>query len=1338
MKRLLPIFLTAFLMICSCDDDRIIINDDEKGVSMVSDIGDALISGFCEDEDGSIWMCSASDGLYRYDGNSFINYYHDEDAAASLSSKFVNDIHKDSEGLIWLATQKGVDRYDPQIDGFVHYSVSESNNYVMNVIEDGDGNIYSMTKRALFKYDKDEAVFVKKIAFPNRTSMMYWIFFDWNGSLWVMYDHTIERYSRSFELMRTTDISGRIEGAIYDGRNQLLLIIDGRLKAMDVVTNEISDPQGVLKEVAGNEITSMRVLDETCLLIDTKACMYAYNPQYAELKPASELSELNLRSLSHINEYQCLYLDSGKNIWCASINGGHKVLRHNDYFYTLHSSLLSSLEDHAVTASVMNDRYVWTILDNARLMVYDVKARNVLGGMDMRTLTGTNSEFPWRMANVENGHLLFSNDGKAWLCKVGKDGFPIDPVRFSTENPAKKTVFAATMQNGIWAAGIGTDIYHAEIPQTWRSDVRLTRSDPFIDDNAVVATDAVVLENGDLMMSFSDIGLVMVNTWTKELKHILIPGVRNQIYIRRLFVDSGGDVWILSSDKGLFKYLVNDEVVISLGQFVEKDVIDMAQDRDGNIFVLCESKLYLKGAKDDYFRPLWQDMSENSGAGFLLRLPDGQVVLMSDGRFMSMNILAGTASDPLDLSFNLLFTVQRDVIKGVDFCQLSSGDARIKLNSPVSKVSMNFPVVDPLNNDIYNYYYSLNRGGDEWRTTLNNPSVPLYGLRHGTNVIRFKAQSATTLKETPVYTLNFKVRKPVGEKILLAGVILAAIATCILLWVRKIKNKEAAQANYEKKLQEEINRNNMDFFANISHEFRTPLTLISGAADALFDDQSPTDEQKRLANVMKRNCYRMLKLVNQLLDFNKLDKDMLKLNVDLADVADLILRVTDTFEVGARLKNIDLQVDGCDNPFLSWIDSDKIEKCLYNLISNAMKFTPAGGLIEVALKQTGLEEAARCAGKELTSDEMDWLMIEVSDNGVGIPEEKLEYIFQRFAQMERNRHSGGTGIGLSYTRSLVELHHGTIRAYNRTSGDSGAVFRMFLPMSKASYPEEERTGIQEDQMLAQNVEFRNEHEVAVKESTDESRPTVMIIDDNYEFVYYMKSLLSKTYNVVFRFDAMSGYQALEKTKVDVIISDVMMDEVDGLKLCRMVKDNLSYSHIPFILLTAKSTMKDQIEGLNVGADAYLVKPFNQEYLTALISSMIDNRKRIQKILVTSTTSENITEEDMSPADKAFIDELYDQMEQALEDGELNVDLIAEKLLISRTKFYYKVKEITGKTPNEFFTTYKLNRSLELLKSGKYKVSAIANAVGFSSPSHFSTVFKKHFGVFPSQYLQENQ
>ena len=435
-----------------------------------------------------------------------------------------------------------------------------------------------------------------------------------------------------------------------------------------------------------------------------------------------------------------------------------------------------------------------------------------------------------------------------------------------------------------------------------------------------------------------------------------------------------------------------------------------------------------------------------------------------------------------------------------------------------------------------------------------------------------------------------------------------------------------------------------------------------------------------------------------------------------------------------------------DEPLMAWTDGDKLEKIVSNLLSNALKFTPRSGRIDVSL--------------DISDDKVK---VSVADTGKGIPEEQKENIFKRYYQLDNQTKAivnWGTGIGLYFARRLAELHHGSLTVDNRTEG-TGAVFTFVWPINAEAYTNEERRplekGVQELQSK-ELQEFRSyrssditssadggaEHTSVTPETpellhsseSEDARPTILVVDDDTEIINYMRLLFSQDYRLITCLDAESALDEMRAEEPNLVLSDVAMPGKDGYELCQEIKQDIQLSHIPVILVTAKVTAENQVEGLNVGADAYVTKPFEPAVLSALIQSQLKNRERIRKLLTSNTNSqlEDAQLEDaLSEQDKHFMEELYKLMEEELSNSELDVTRITKLLFISRTKLYYKIKGLTGETPSNVFRTYKLNRAAELLKSGRYTIAEIADKTGFSTQSHFTVVFKKQFGVTPSEY-----
>jgi DNA-binding response OmpR family regulator/nitrogen-specific signal transduction histidine kinase len=551
----------------------------------------------------------------------------------------------------------------------------------------------------------------------------------------------------------------------------------------------------------------------------------------------------------------------------------------------------------------------------------------------------------------------------------------------------------------------------------------------------------------------------------------------------------------------------------------------------------------------------------------------------------------------------------------------------------------------------------------------------------------------------------------------------------------RLNRTHAIIATKEKEHEEFINKMNMSFFSNISHEFRTPLSVIKAPINLLAKSSSLKPNEKSIIELVQRSIKRMLRLVNQLMDLSKIEADALQLKVIRADLPHQIKRILEVFEFPAKEKNITLRYSGFEESFFMFIDVDKIEKILANLLSNALKFTPESGEISVSVNIITAKTASSQFSNLNKKYEDYYALIEVSDTGIGIPEDKLEAIFQRYYQIGDQKNATvnwGTGIGLYYTKRLLNLHHGEIMATNNIK--SGSTFSFVIPVAKNAYSDSELLEFIDNIKKEENiVDIKPATTIEPEIAQFNNRETILVVDDDVDIAYFLKNLLKTSYNVLTKYDGESALKSLDTITPSLIISDVLMPGITGYDLCKQIKTNINYCHIPVILLTAKSLLEEQIEGLEVGANAYVTKPFEPEYIQSMVKSQLENRKLLSQIITSQTNTLCVDENVLSPKDKAFLSQLYELLEKELSNSEINISLITQKMKMSRTNFYNKTKALTGDKPNTFFKQYKLNRAAEMLLTGEYNISEVADMTGFSTLSHFSTSFKKQFNCKPSEY-----
>ena len=524
----------------------------------------------------------------------------------------------------------------------------------------------------------------------------------------------------------------------------------------------------------------------------------------------------------------------------------------------------------------------------------------------------------------------------------------------------------------------------------------------------------------------------------------------------------------------------------------------------------------------------------------------------------------------------------------------------------------------------------------------------------------------------------------------------------------------------------------MSFFTNISHEFRTPLTMISGPISTILKDDELDDKNRHLLSIVNRSINRMLRLVNQILYFNKLDNDAISLHLDYIDIVYEINEIIEIFAINGNTQNIHINTFGLYESFFILLDRDKLEKILTNVLSNAVKFSPSGGNVDIYFDTISFSEACQLFALE-NQPETEYIKIVVEDEGPGIPNDKLETIFLKYYQVDHNSsksgYNWGTGIGLYFTKRLISLHHGYIKAENRK--DKGIAFTILLPNTPTD--QVDKSLLRDNSELSSNKFLKDKIPSPKYDLASDKHPySILIIDDDVEISAYLNFLLQDEYNIINKYTADSAYTFLEKINPDIILCDVIMPGMSGYEFCQKIKNSEYFSHIPIILLTAKSSVQEQIEGLETGANAYIPKPFEPDYLMAVIKSQLLNVQNMRNLLGNST---KISEADssFSELDNEFMTKLYELMEAELFNNEINVSETAKKMGMSRTKFYLKIKGLTGESPNIFFRRYKLNRAAELLKLGKYNISEVSVKTGFSTLSHFSISFKNHFGVTPKNY-----
>lgn len=623
--------------------------------------------------------------------------------------------------------------------------------------------------------------------------------------------------------------------------------------------------------------------------------------------------------------------------------------------------------------------------------------------------------------------------------------------------------------------------------------------------------------------------------------------------------------------------------------------------------------------------------------------------------------------------------------------------------------SIEFAALHYANPEGNKYKYKLEGIDNEWIFTDASMRTASYSqLPSGSYTLKvYGSNSDGVWSDTPA-TLRIKILPPWWLS-WWAIVIYIAIGGVIILFVHKY-----IMSRIEFSKNEEIHQSKLQFFTGISHEFRTPLTLIIDPLEKLISEKLDNDTVKKYHSLMHHNAKQLLLLINQLLDFRKLESGHLTLNKQQSDIVVFVKTAAAAFESRAKDKGIHFRIESTVSGLNTFFDAAKMNMVLNNLLSNAFKFTSKGG--EVTVNIAVLNEGNRM------------LLIKVHNTGVGISEEEQEKVFDIFYQSDNsNSQQEGSGVGLALTKELVELHGGKIVLDSKVG--QGATFSVFLPVSE----EEESKNEFFQQELIVEEESQLANFVQLTDSSDDL-PLLLIVDDNADIRNYIALNFSTTYRIILATNGLEGLQQAVETIPDLVVSDVMMPDMNGLELCRKLKSDERTSHIPVILLTARQSDESKLEGYETGADAYVTKPFNSNVLQAQIRNLLEQRQRLRELFSQGSAIE-IKKIAINVTDEAFLNKVIQHINENLEDEEFNINALAEILNMSRSQFYRKIKALTNQSLLDFVTTIRMNKALEYLLSGEYNISETAFKVGYSMSSNFTRTFTRHFGVSPSKYIE---
>lgn len=673
--------------------------------------------------------------------------------------------------------------------------------------------------------------------------------------------------------------------------------------------------------------------------------------------------------------------------------------------------------------------------------------------------------------------------------------------------------------------------------------------------------------------------------------------------------------------------------------------------------------------------------------------------------------------------------------------------SHLYLSHKENTVTLSFAALDMSFPENVKYAYMLDGFDKEWNYVGKQRTATYTNLPKGNYVFRVKSTNGAGIWVENERALRITVKPsfwetPYAYVIYTLGFMLILLVGAYTLFV-------IYRLKHEVSVEQQVTDMKLRFFTNISHELRTPLTLIEGPLEYILKRSDLSKDVREQLQVVERNTHRMLRLVNQILDFRKIQNHKMKLCIEQIDIVAFVHKIMENFESIAESNKIDFIFETEQPKLKLWVDADKVEKIVFNLLSNAFKYTQPGKTITVFIHENE-----------------DTVTVGVQDQGIGISENKKASLFVRFETLlDKNLFNpNSSGIGLSLVKELVEMHHASIHVDSKEG--EGSCFSVDFLKGKDHY------GENAEFVLSDNVEIIGEASkhslpvdvetpaVAVSEDKPEAVPaadeadkasvsetkTMLLIEDNLELRFFLRSIFSQRFRII---EAANGVEGLEKAikyVPDIIISDIMMPEKDGITLVKELREELTTSHIPIVLLTAKTDMDTKLQSLELGADSYITKPFSATYLEARVDNLLARRQKLRQFYcdhlmdINPPKVENEEEEVdvMSQQDRRFLEQLTNFMERNIDNGELVVDDLVHEMAVSRSVFFKKLKSLTGLAPIEFIKEMRVKRAAQLIETGEFNMTQISYMVGINDPRYFSKCFKQRFGMTPTEYREKQK
>jgi len=1315
------------------------------------------VTCFCSDSNGFLWI-GTFDGLNRYDGKNFVIYNHQPGEENSLNNNRVSGILEYDVDHLLIGTEAGLCVFDKRVEEFRSFGYSDTpildNGFINKIKRDDNGFVWVLVNNnTLFQLDNNWQI-KKEISVQDYSIQPRIQGFCILGSdeILLLTNTSVYHLTNESSVIRT---EGFQRSGIYrdivrvTDESFYLLSSDGISRVRLIKNNSDFKFKRISYSMQGYDCISALFDSKNNIWIGTKnngvSCFsYKNNIRKAHF---SNKNEMQLSS----NWIYCIFEDRVGGIWFGTTEKG--INRYNpdrSYFsaYQYNKEDDFSFKNAYITGiSQLSNRLVLIGSRKGGVAVYNPKEERFVKPF-FQTERIAN-----KTVNVifedSRGAIWFSSEGEILRLLPGSSKIEkLDLRKLFQRSDIIAMSFCEDDLGNMWIGarqGLFQLTINSEHVIEASSGLNNRKDNPFKE--KIVTTIYNDPLNSDMW----------VGTWSDGLFHIIYEDPINiELFsfkqyaftdeqsnsLRSNFISSihrstNLQLWIGTEGGGFNRFISGEG---GFGHFgvengLSNNVVkSISEDRQGRLWISTNNGLNLFNPGTGTFK----NFNESSGIASNyfnksnVQLKNGDIVLGgNDGITVFNPNLIGESNylaEPEFGQFQLSYeTIEPgEVVDGDTILKHSlsyTSSIHLDYDQNVFSIEMLGVHFDDAND--LRYQYRLSGYDKDWLTVSSANNFASYtNVPYGRYAFEFRVANGFEHWSSESKKIDIVIHPPFWLSpmayviYVLLTILILVIVFVVLIKIERLNHKVKFE-QFEKEKEKEMHNVKLRFFTNISHEFRTPVSLILGPVESLLNQFVESDGVRHNLLLIKKQGNYLLQLLEQLLEFRKAESEALELKCHKANIAEHIKWIYKGFEKQAGDKNITFRFFA-EGPIELWFDAGKIDKIAYNLISNAIKYTPDNGKVEVAISST--------------DDGM--AVLTVSDNGIGLDEEEQKNVFNRFYRAEANSEYSGTGIGLALAQSLAKLHNGLISVQSQKG--QGSSFSFYIPISNSYLDKEQMEDGTIESYSSDIREFHDNEETSVRavfEQATEGK-TILVAEDHVEMRQFLEDTLGKSYIVKTCNNGKAAFDKACNLVPDLIISDIMMPGMTGIELLQKLKAEIVTSHIPVILLTAKNEIADKLEGLEYGADDYLGKPFHIDLLMARVKSLLVNRELLHKRYAAGLKAFDETNE--IPALKhevEFINSLNQLIETHIHDADFGSDELSKALYISRTGFYKKMKNLTGKTPGEYLKDFRINKSGLLLKTGEYSVSEVINMVGFKSRSHFYKCFKEIFGQLPADYIK---